>query len=75
MTEEEHGIKTNPDSSRNPQANAIIERIHQVLGNPIGYFNLHYAYVDDTDPWTGILAAAFFAVLDTYHRTKKNRAN
>ena len=51
LTEQEYGIKTNPDSSRNPQANVIIERIHQVLRNLIRYFNLHDTYVDDSDPW------------------------
>ena len=29
----EYGIKTNPDSTGNPQLNAIIDRIHKVLGN------------------------------------------
>ena len=71
MIEKEYGINTNPDSSGNPQANAITERIHQVLGNLIRYFNLHDAYVDDAEPWMGILAAAAFAVQATYHRTLK----
>ena len=50
MIEQEYGIKTKPDSSRNPQANAIIERIHQVLGNLVRSFNLHDTYVHDDDP-------------------------
>ena len=67
MIEQEYGIKTNPASSENTQANEIIERIHQVLGNIIRYFNLNDTYVDDSDPWMGILEAAAFAVRDTYH--------
>ena len=45
LIEQEYGIKTKPASSSNPQANAIIERIHQVLGNIIRYFNLQDTYV------------------------------
>ena len=60
-----------PSSSGNIQANAIIERIHQILGNLIRSFNLHNTYVDDADPWMGILAATAFAVRATYHRTKQ----
>ena len=51
--------------------NAIIERLHQVLGNLVHTYNSQETYVDDTDPWMGILAAAAFAVLSTYHRTKQ----
>ena len=41
LIEKEYGMKTKPASSGNPQANAIIERIHRLLGNLIRYFNLH----------------------------------
>ena len=70
LIEQEYSNKTKPDSSGNPQANTIIEIIHQLLGNLIRSFNLHYTYVHDADPRTGILAAASFAVQATYHRTK-----
>ena len=70
LIEQEYVIKIKPHSSGNPQVNAIIEIIHQLLGNLIRYFNLHYTYVHDADPQTGILAAASFAVQATYHRTK-----
>ena len=71
MIEQEYGIKTKPASSGNPQANAIIDRIHQVLGNLIRSFTLHNTYVDDADPWMGILVASAFAVRSTYHQTKE----
>ena len=58
----EYGIKTNPDSSGNPQANAIIDRIHQVLGNVERKYNLKEKYVDGVGPWMGILAASAFNV-------------
>ena len=35
-------------------------------------FNLHDTYVDDSDPWMVILAAAVFAVRAMYHQTKNN---
>ena len=65
LIEQEYGIKTKTASSRNPQANTIIERIHQVLGNIIRSFNLHDTYVDEADPWMGILAAVAFVVRAT----------
>ena len=71
LIEQEYEIKTKPYSSGNPQANEIIEIIHQVLGNLIRSFNLHYTYVDVADPWMGILAAAAFAIQATYHWNKQ----
>ena len=35
MLREEYGIKRKPITTRNPQANAIVERVHQVIGNMI----------------------------------------
>ena len=53
-----------------PQANAIIEIIHQVLENLVCTYNLQETYVDGADPWMGILEAAVFAFHSTYHKTK-----
>ena len=69
LIDQEYGININPNSPRNLQANAIIERIHQLLGNLILTFNLHDTYVDDTDPWMRILTVEAFAVQYTYHQT------
>ena len=60
---EDYGIKAKPRSVRNPQANAIVERIHQVIGNIIRTFELEDNYLDEDDPWKGILSATAFAVL------------
>ena len=65
LIEQYYVIKTKPDSSGNQQANAIIDRIHEVLGKLIPSFNPHDTYVYDSEPWMGILAAANFAVQDT----------
>ena len=71
MIEQKCGIKTKPASSGNPQANTIIEIIYQVLGNLVCTYNLQETYVDEADPWMGILATAAFAVQITYHWTKQ----
>ena len=69
MIKDDYGIKTRPITTRNPQANAIIERIHQTLGNIIRTFELH-SDADATDEsWDGILSAAMFALRATYHTT------
>ena len=69
MVEDEYGIKTKPITVRNPQANAIIERLHQTLGNIIRSFELQDNYLDQDDPWKGVLSAAAYAIRATYHTT------
>ena len=52
-------------------SNAVLERIHQVLGNLVRTFNIStQTYVDEYDPWTGILAAAEFSICLTTNRQK-----
>jgi Integrase zinc binding domain len=69
MVKKDYQIKIKGISTRNPQANAIIERVHQTLGNVIRTFQVHDAYLDEDDPWSGILAAAMFAIRATVHTT------
>ena len=69
MIKNDYGISKNGISVRNPQANAIIERIHQTIGNIIRTFEVHDAYLDEKHPWDGILAATMFATRATYHTT------
>jgi transposase InsO family protein len=70
MVENDYGIKRKPITKRNPQANAIIERVHQTIANII---RVHQLYndddVDENDPFTGILTATMFAMRATYHTT------
>jgi hypothetical protein len=61
------GLKFKPVTTRNPQANAIIKRVHQTIGNIVGTFNVQA--MDSKDPWTGTLAATVFAVRATCHTT------
>jgi transposase InsO family protein len=72
MIKEDYGIKPKPITVRNPQANAIVERVHQVIGNIIRTFELETNYMDEDNPWKGILSATAFAVRSTFHTTLKN---
>jgi hypothetical protein len=67
MIETDYGIKRKGSTVRNPQSNAILERVHQTIGNIIRTFSKDS--LDETDPWGGILAATMFAVRATYHTT------
>ena len=69
MIKKDYGITAKPITVRNPQANAIVERVHQVIGNIIRTFELEDNYLDEDDPWKGILSATAFAVRSTYHTT------
>ena len=66
---------TKPHSPGNPQADAIIERINQSLGRLVYTYNIQETYIDDDDPWMGILAIAAFAVRSTYHIIKNKSPN
>jgi hypothetical protein len=72
MIKEDYRAKAKPITVRNPQANAIVERVHQVIGNIIQTFELENNYLDDNDPWKGILSATAFAVRSTLHTTLQN---
>jgi transposase InsO family protein len=67
MIVEDYGIKKKPITTRNPQANAILERLHQTLGNIIRTFKVQNQDLDKDDAWTGILAASMFAIRSTVH--------
>ena len=67
MVVEDYGIKKKPITKCNPQANSIIERVHQTLGNIIRVLDTQS--MDPEDPWGGVLAAAMFALRATYHTT------
>lgn len=69
MVVNDYGIKRKPITVRNPQANAIIERVHQTIGNMIRTFSVENMELDETDPWSGVLAATMFAIRATMHTT------
>ena len=59
-----YGIKPKPTTVKNPQANAILERIHQVIGNMV---RTNIALT--AERWSEILPAVAFAIRATYHTT------
>ena len=67
MCHNDYGLKSKPITTRNPQSNAIIERIHQTIGNIIRTFDV--SNIINNDSWSGILAATMFDVSATYHTT------
>ena len=66
-----YGIKQKVITSRNPQANAIVERVHQTLGNMLRTYRINHTKLDEENPWTGILTAIAFAIRATVHTTLK----
>ena len=69
MVEDDYGIKRKPSTVRNPQSNAMIERIHQTIGNIIRSYEVSELELDEEDPFAGILAATMFATRATVHTT------
>ena len=51
-------------------SNAILEQIHKSLGNLLQDCNIIQIYVDEDDPWSGILAAAESSINSTTNRLK-----
>ena len=66
---DDYGIKMRPITKRNPQANSMIERSHQTIGNIIRTFTEDFGELDEERPWYGIIAAAKFACHATVHTT------
>ena len=66
---EDYGIKRRPITACNPQANVIIERVHQTIGNIIRTLKPQNQPLDEENPWDGILAATMFAIRATFHTT------
>jgi transposase InsO family protein len=69
MIEMDYGIKKKPITVRNPQANAIIERIHQTMGNMLRTFVLPQSEIENSVESDGILSAIMFGLRTTYHTT------
>ena len=63
-------IKTNPETSENPQAKCIIETIHWIIANLVQMYNLQGNYVDENNPSMVILSAKAFEVCSMFHTTK-----
>ena len=65
--EDSYDITKQIITTRNPQANAILERVHQSIGNIIRTFS--FDDLEEDDPWSGILSATAFAIRETVSTT------
>ena len=72
MMENDYGISCSPISVRNPQANAIVERVHQTIGNIIRTFKIQEMDLDNENPWEGTLSSTMFAIRSTVHTTTQH---
>ncbi len=66
-----YGIKHKPTSVKNPQANAILEHIHGVLGNMLHTSELDMAELVKASDIDVFLSDAAWAVCSTYHTVLK----
>ena len=62
-------IKPTCTSIKNPQSNAILERVHQVTGSMLKTKDVANKIFDALDPWMESLSSIFFAVRCSYHST------
>ena len=66
---EQYGLKRKPTSKKNPQANSILERIHQVVSNMLRSYNLDDQELDTLDPFSEYLNGIAWAIRCTFHTT------
>ena len=65
----EYDLDERPTTIKNPQANGIVERVHQVIGDMLRAFNIDELSLDKEDPFGEILARVGWAIRSTYHTT------
>ena len=68
MMRDDYGVKKKPITTRNPQANSILERVHQTVGQMLRTYEVQDLENID-NPFEGILAAICFAIRATTHTT------
>ena len=68
------GLKRKESNSRNPQSNAILECIHQVLGDGLQDYNLDIKNADpeDDDPFDEYTTTVAYAICCAYQQTHKH---
>jgi hypothetical protein len=64
---ETYGIKRKPTTVKNPQVNAILEHLHQVLGHMLRTSKLDMAKTVTPDDVDVVLDNAAWAICSTYH--------
>jgi hypothetical protein len=66
-----YGLKRKPTSVKNPQANAILERLHQTIGQMLRTRELDMADTISSNDIADFLTDAAWAVRSTYHTVLK----
>ena len=64
-----YGMKSKPSTSRNPQSNGVIERVHQTVHNMLRTFDLQIQAFDPIELWQGYLSDVAYAIRSTYQTT------
>ena len=70
MCERDYDITKKPITTRNPQANSIVERVHQTMGNMMRTFDVP-STEKCQDQIPGILSAISYGVRSTIHTTTR----
>lgn len=71
---QEYGVRRKPITTRNPQANAMVERAHQTIHNMIRSQQIRGKQDLADGKWDGILSAVAFAMRATVHTTNRATA-
>ena len=72
MMANDYSIPFNSIGVRYPQANAIVERVHQTIGNIISFCKIQQIDLDNDIPWEGILPFNRFVIQSTVHTTTQH---
>ena len=67
-----YGLKSKPTTIKNPQANAILERVHQVVGNMLRTSKVDMQPTVDQQDVADFIADASWAIRSTYHTVLKS---
>ena len=71
MLQTDYGIARKPITTRNPQANSMVERAHSTVHQMIRTHQLHLRNPDDNYEIEGIIAAVGFAMRASVHTTNE----
>ena len=67
MIQTNYNIAVQPITSRNPQANFLLETVHQTMGDVLRTFKVEVMVLNNENPWVGILASSMFSLCAMVH--------
>ena len=65
MMANDYTTPCSPIRARYPQANTIVKKVHQTIGNFICTFKFQELDLDNKRPWEGIYSSTLFAIRST----------